>query len=82
MEFYSNNQLPKNNIYTSTSTYKYNITYPISNTFKQSTYTGTNIQKNYTQSYQNYSSDIKSVIKACPICTSNIHNKIKMPIKI
>ena len=60
MEFYSNNQLPKNNIYTSNSTYKYNITYPISNTFKQSTYTGTNIQKNYTQSYQNYSSDIKT----------------------
>ena len=32
--------------------------------------------------WENFSSDIKSIIKACPICTSNIHNKIKMPIKL
>ena len=32
--------------------------------------------------WENFSSECKKVIKDCPICTSNIQNIIKMPIKL
>ena len=61
MEYFSNNQLSENNIYTPTNSYEYNINYPISSTYTQSTtYTGQNSEGNFTQTYQTYTTDIKT----------------------
>jgi len=61
MEYFSNNQISENNIYTPTNSYQYNINYPISSTYTQSTtYTGQNSEGNFTQTYQTYTTDIKT----------------------
>ena len=77
MEFFSNSQLSENNIYIPANTYEYNMTYPISNTFRQSSaYTGANIEKNYTHSYQNYISNIKTTISNTDYNSSYDYNNI------
>ena len=77
MEFLPNSQLSENNIYTPANTYEYNMTYPISNTFGQSSaYTGANIEKKYTHSYQNYISNIKTTISNTDYNSSYDYNNI------
>ena len=77
MEFFSNSQLSENNIYIPANTYEYNMTYPISNTFGQSSaYTGANIEKNYTHSYQKYISNIKTTISNTDYNSSYDYNNI------